>query len=276
MVPLYKVSAMVYNYSIYNSHAEYDEMHILLANDDGIFAPGIQAIAKAAAAAGHRVTVFAPDSQRSAASHAFTMNRPLHASPVDYPGGITAWAVDGTPADCVRLGLYLTREDPVDCVLTGINNGSNRGAAILYSGTVGAALEGSLCGVPALAVSLCSHLDRDYEHAAVLGVKTLEWAMEHPLPRGEVYNLNVPYGPDIKGIKSATVSNEFISSALYDELPDGSYHLKNPDCCLPETDENSDLNVTNAGYASLSIISWNMLAKTPMPDLGKLNGEVQA
>ena len=249
-------------------------MHILIANDDGIFAPGIQALALAARSAGHRVTVYAPDSQRSAASHAFTLTNPLHASPVSFPGGIPAWAVDGTPADCVRLGLYLTREDPVDCVLTGINNGSNRGAAILYSGTVGAAMEGSLCGTPAVAVSLCSNLDKDYEQAAVLGVKTLEWAMEHPLPRGEVYNLNVPYGVQVKGIRSATVSNEYIFAPLYDELPEGGFMVRDADGCIPETDENSDLNVTNAGYASLSIIGWNMLANTPMPDLCKLNAEV--
>lgn len=246
-------------------------MHILIANDDGIFAPGIKALAKAARAAGHKVTVFAPDSQRSAASHAFSLKKPLHAVPVEYEDGIPAYAVDGTPADCVRLGLYLTRGEGVDCVLTGINNGSNRGAAILYSGTVGAALEGSLCGVPAVAVSLCTYLDRGFEQAAELGVRTLEWAMEHPLPRGEVYNLNVPYDVKVKGIKSATVSNEFIFPPLYDELPDGSYVVRDADESLPETDENSDLNVTNAGYASLSIISWNMLANTPMPDLTNLN-----
>ena len=105
-------------------------MHILIANDDGIFAPGIKALVQAACAAGHRVTVFAPDTQRSAASHAFTLKKPLHAYPVEFDG-VSAFKVDGTPADCVRLGLYLTRNDPVDCVLTGINNGSNRGAAIL-------------------------------------------------------------------------------------------------------------------------------------------------
>lgn len=105
-------------------------MHILIANDDGIFAPGIRALTAEAVRAGHRVSVFAPDSQRSAASHAITVSRPLHAAPVEY-GGVSAWSVDGTPADCVRLGLYLLRDDAPDCVLTGINNGANRGAAIL-------------------------------------------------------------------------------------------------------------------------------------------------
>ena len=246
-------------------------MHILIANDDGIFAPGIRALSKAAEAAGHRVTVFAPKEQRSAASHAITLNRALHARSVEY-GGTRAFSVDGTPADCARLGLYLLRDDPPDCVLTGVNNGANRGAAIVYSGTVGAAMEGSLCGVPGVAVSLCSHLDRDYECAARLGVMTAEWAVAHPLPRGEIYSLNVPYGPEIRGLRAATVSNEYIFSPVY-AAEDGGYRMIQGRDLVPETDENSDLLVTEAGYAALSIIRWNMLADTPMPDLNALEAE---
>lgn len=246
-------------------------MHILISNDDGIFANGIRALVKAAVDAGHRVTVFAPDSQRSAASHALTLTRPLHAEPVEYDDGVRAYAVDGAPADCVRLGLYLTRNDPVDCVLSGINNGSNRGAAIVYSGTVAAAMEGSLCEVPAVAVSLCGHQDCGYADAARLGVKTMEWAMAHPLPRGEIYNLNVPHDVQVRGIKSATVSNEYMFPPMYREMPDGGYLLYDEALPCPDSSADSDLMVTHAGYASLSIISWNMLANTPMPDLGTLN-----
>ena len=187
---LYIVSPMVYNYSIYNSVSENDKMHILIANDDGIFAPGIRALANAAKAAGHRVTVFAPDSQRSAASHAFTLKKPLRAVPVEYEDGITAFAVDGTPADCVRLGLYLTREDPVDCVLSGINNGSNRGAAILYSGTVAAVFEAAALGMKAIAVSTepkaistaWEELDRIWEF----------FCKHELLQKHSIYNVNIP------------------------------------------------------------------------------------
>ena len=249
-------------------------MHVLIANDDGIFAPGIRALAKAAAAAGHRVTVFAPDEQRSAAGHSFSITKPLHAKPVDYDG-IRAFSVDGTPADCARLGLYLLKDDPVDFVLAGINNGANRGAAILYSGTVGAAMEASLCGVPGLAVSLCSHLDRDYEEAAALGVRAMEWAVHHPLPRGEIYNLNVPFGVKIRGVRSASISNEYIFPPDY--LPDGAggYVLAEEQDALPETDPNSDLNLTNAGYASMQVLTWKLLSDTPMPDLSDLAPELE-
>ena len=249
-------------------------MHVLIANDDGIFAPGIRALAKAAAAAGHRVTVFAPDEQRSAAGHSFSITKPLHAKPVDYDG-IRAFSVDGTPADCARLGLYLLKDDPVDFVLAGINKGANRGAAILYSGTVGAAMEASLCGVPGLAVSLCSHLDRDYEEAAALGVRAMEWAVHHPLPRGEIYNLNVPFGVNIRGVRSASISNEYIFPPDY--LPDGAggYVLAQEQDALPETDPNSDLNLTNAGYASMQVLTWKLLSDTPMPDLSDLAPELE-
>lgn len=249
-------------------------MHVLIANDDGIFAPGIRALAKAAAAAGHRVTVFAPDVQRSAAGHSFTITNPLHAKPVEYDG-VRAFSVDGTPADCARLGLYLLKDDPVDFVLAGINKGANRGAAILYSGTVGAAMEASLCGVPGLAVSLCSHLDRDYEEAAALGVRAMEWAVHHPLPRGEIYNLNVPFGVKIRGVRSATISNEYIFPPDYNSDGAGGYVLAEEQDALPETDPNSDLNLTNAGYASMSVLTWKLLSDTPMPDLSDLAPELE-
>lgn len=258
---------------------ENHKMHILISNDDGIFANGIRALAKACVAAGHRVTIFAPDAQRSAASHSMSIYARLTATPVEYDG-IPAYAVNGTPADCVRLGLYLCGADRVDCVLSGINNGSNRGAAILYSGTVGAAMEASLCGVPAVAVSLCGHEelygDGGYDFAARLGVKTMEWAMAHPLPQGDIYNLNVPRCENVKAVKSATVSRDYIMPPVYQALPEGGYRVDDHvDAGIAAAaPHDSDLWLTKNGYASLSIIGWNMLSAEPMPDLSGLNGEM--
>lgn len=248
-------------------------MHILISNDDGIFADGIRALVKEAIRAGHRVTVFAPDSQRSAASHSLSIARPLCAQSVEYEDGVQAYSVNGTPADCVRLGLFLTQDDPVDFVLSGINNGSNRGAAIVYSGTVGAAMEAALCEVPAVAVSLCGHDCSDYTEAARLGVKTMEWAVNHPLPRGEVYNLNVPGNVYGCSIRSATVSNDYMAAPMYEQTAQG-YVLVDRGMPIPESSADSDLMITKAGDASLSIISWNMLSSTSMPDLVDLNREV--
>ncbi len=244
-------------------------MHILLTNDDGIFAPGLRELSKAAIAAGHRVTIFAPDGQRSAASHSITIKDPLPVERAPYEG-VRAYAVGGTPADCARLGLYLLRADRPDCVLSGINKGANRGAAILSSGTVGAALEASLCGVPSAAVSLCRFADDGYEHAARLGVRLAEWMMRHPLPLGEAYNLNVPYGGRPLGVRAATVSYDYVFEPVYRETEAGWVMVVGENS-VPETDENSDLQLTRAGYASLSVVSWNMMAATPLANFDELN-----
>ena len=246
-------------------------MHIMLTNDDGIFAPGIRELSKAAVAAGHRVTIFAPDSQRSAASHSITLRYPLRVERVPYDG-IAAYSVSGTPADCSKLGLYLLREDLPDCVISGINKGSNRGAEALYSGTVAGALEASLCGVPGVAVSLCAFRDDGYEYAAKLGVRTAEWAMRNPLPQGEIYNLNVPYGIKPHGVRVAALSREFIYKPLYDETPEGYVVADAPNAPM-ETDESTDRWLTRAGWASLSILSWNLQAATAVPDIRELNEE---
>ena len=104
-------------------------MHLMLVNDDGIRAPGIRALCAAAVAAGHRVSVCAPDCERSAASHSITLRQGLRAERTDFPGAEVAYAVSGTPADCARLGLYLI--PGVDAVISGVNNGSNLGGACI-------------------------------------------------------------------------------------------------------------------------------------------------
>lgn len=246
-------------------------MHILISNDDGIFAPGIRALAKAAVDAGHKVTVFAPDTQRSAASHSISLSRPVKVCPVEYDFGIPAYSVDGSPADCVRVGVYLCAEkgEPADCVLSGVNKGANRGAAILYSGTVSAAMEGSLCGVPGVAVSLCHYTSEEFAAAAALGVKTAEWAVKRPLPRGEIYNLNVPCREEILGVRAASVSHEFIGNPKYSLLEEGLYMVANTPDVLPAK-EDGDMELTRAGYATISVLTWNLQAQTAVPDVSEL------
>ena len=243
-------------------------MHVLISNDDGIFAPGIRALAEEAVRRGHRVSIAAPDSQRSAAGHAITLTKPLHAVKAEFDG-LWAYAIDGTPADCVRLGIHLLGEDKPDFVLSGINAGPNRGGAILYSGTVSAAMEGSMCGIPAAAVSRSTFKDDGFEMSAKLGVDLMEWAVNHPLPRGEIYNLNVPYG-EVRGLKEASVSYEFICDSLYRQLEDGSYMIVDTPNAIAETDSESDLLLTRAGYATLSVLTWNLIADTRMDDISDL------
>ena len=245
-------------------------MHILLTNDDGIHAPGLRALAGGFIAAGHRVTVCAPDRERSAASHSVTLGRALKAAAVDYPGAENAWAVDGTPSDCASLGLWLTREDPVDLVAAGVNCGMNQGGAVVYSGTVGAAMEAAMCGTQALAVSLCvKHGDpADFTAAARLAVRVAEWMPAHPLPLGCLYNLNVPPLPyeQLRGLTAANLFPTFMGPPVYAVAGEGyRYHHNEP---LSLAVERGDTQLTDQGYATITRLTWDL--RHPMDD-GDLN-----
>ena len=164
-------------------------MRILLTNDDGITAPGLLALADAMSSLGE-VVVVAPDRERSAVSHALTLHSPLRVWE-HVPGW---FAVDGTPTDCVNLGLHGLFENKPDLVVSGINRGGNMGDDITYSGTVSAALEATLMGVPALAVSL----DVDagsveaYRVAALYACRVVQMSLDHGLPPDTFLNVNIP------------------------------------------------------------------------------------
>ena len=132
-------------------------MKILVTNDDGIAAPGIKALAEALQVMG-QVTVVAPDRERSAAGHSLTLHSPLRVFELR-PGW---YAVDGTPTDCVNMGIHSLLDDPPDLVVSGINHGGNLGDDITYSGTVAAAMEANLMGIPAIAVSLATYGPTEY------------------------------------------------------------------------------------------------------------------
>lgn len=183
---------------------------ILISNDDGIDAPGLAALV-ASLSTRHKVYVVAPDRERSGVSQAFTLFNPLRADPAKarLPEGLVedAWMCSGMPADCVKIGtMTLLAEDPPDLVVTGINKGANMGPDILYSGTVAAALEGHLAGLPAMAVSLVTGPSEGgstsrHPHFATAG----DWALrlidelEQPLREGArdgwCVNVNVPDRP---------------------------------------------------------------------------------
>ena len=180
-------------------------MKILVCNDDGIFSKGILQLASSMSEIGE-TTVVAPDDERSATGHAITLHKPLRIKPVNLPElNIRAFAVDGTPADCVKIGYDIVMERDVDLVISGINRGPNLGTDVLYSGTVSAAFEGAILGLPSIAVSLVSYDSDDYVFAGKVAVKIAEKLMEHGLPSGAILNINVPAVPEkeIKGIKTA-------------------------------------------------------------------------
>lgn len=167
-------------------------MHILLTNDDGLLAPGLLTAYAALKERGHRVTACAPDSQRSAASHSITMRRPLKAAPWAMPDGALAFAVYGTPADCARLGLTALAKEPVDLVVSGINDDLNLGYDINYSGTVGGAVEAASAGFPAIAASVERSANYDWKRAVHILVAVIDSYSSWNIPQGVAINLNIP------------------------------------------------------------------------------------
>lgn len=177
--------------------------HILVSNDDGIESPGIAALADAVKDVG-TVWVVAPDRERSAQSHTLTMHKPLRAD----PQGERMFAVSGTPADCVYLGLHgLLPKEPA-LVLSGINRGSNLGNDVFYSGTVAAAMEGCLQGVPSIAFSLhMKFTDEALETAREVVRRVVDAVLSGGLPPRTLLNVNIPAIPlaKLRGIKAATM-----------------------------------------------------------------------
>ena len=174
-------------------------MNILIANDDGVFAPGIQALVQALKPLG-RVVVVAPESERSGFSSALTLDRPLR--PVQISEDV--WAINGTPADCVYLSMNGLFNFEFDLVVSGINSGANLGDDVLYSGTVGAAFEGRLMKQPAIAVSLAGPNVRSYQDAQDYA-QAANWIYEFiknglpDLPPRHIFNINIPDTAEIKG-----------------------------------------------------------------------------
>ena len=252
-------------------------MHILLSNDDGIQARGILRLCEVLVEAGHRVSVCAPDRERSAASHSATLRAPMHPVPVQLPPSERAWQVDGTPADCARLGLYLLREDPPDLVIAGINRGMNMGGACIYSGTVAAAMEAAMNGTQALAVSLFIEDwsgGEDYTAAARLAERVARWAVRHPLPRGVIYNLNVPplpYGK-LRGLVPAKLAPIYLSTPEYEPGRDGQgvcYTLKNG-ASPPMEDPDYDVVRVEQGYAAITKLTWDFRAPEDDAELAEI------
>jgi 5'-nucleotidase len=162
-------------------------MKILLSNDDGYRAPGLECLARALASVA-AVTVVAPDRNRSGASNSLTLSSPLHARRAD--NGF--YFIDGTPTDCVHLAITGLMDDEPDMVISGINAGANLGDDTLYSGTVAAAMEGRFLGLPAIAVSLSGIEPVHYETAAQVTLRLLNQLHAHPLPADTILNVNVP------------------------------------------------------------------------------------
>jgi len=204
-------------------------LRVLLTNDDGIEADGLQALRRALLeVADVELAVIAPDSNRSATARSITTRRPLWVEEVAFGDGSVGYATDGTPVDCVRFAaLGLVDGFQADLIVSGINHGSNLGDDITYSGTVAAALEGVVLGIPGLAISQQSRAREmdfrlgnafDFEAAAAFAARVVEEIDDVPLPSGTLLNINVPSG-EIGGVEVARLGKRIYRDqlALVDE-----------------------------------------------------------
>jgi 5'-nucleotidase len=177
-------------------------MNLLLSNDDGIYAEGLKALH---ANLGRRwsTIVVAPDRERSAISHAITLDTPIRSHKINWRNGDTAYAVSGTPADCIKLAMMELLTDRPDLMISGINPGANAGININYSGTLAAAREATLYGIPALAISIMAKQPRFYDQAAQFVAGLAETIVSQGLTAGTFLNVNVPDLPMdcIKGVR---------------------------------------------------------------------------
>lgn len=176
-------------------------LNILVSNDDGIDAPGIYALVQQLKKIG-RVTVVAPDKQQSAVGHAITMNYPLRVKEFSKNGSFFGYAVEGTPADAVKLAVRALLKTKPDILVSGINHGSNTAISIIYSGTVSAATEGTILGIPSIAFSLTTYGPADFSVAAVFARKLTKLVAERGLPPGTLLNVNIPplKAKEIRGV----------------------------------------------------------------------------
>ena len=248
-------------------------MNILLTNDDGIYAPGLNALYQALSGE-HQVTVVAPESEQSAVGHAITLTDPIKVKEARKNGAFFGLAVTGTPADCVRLGVSeLVRPKP-EAVISGINLGANVGVNILYSGTVSAATEAAIIGLPALAVSLDTFIDPDFTYAANLAARLVNHLKGLNLVPGVCLNVNVPAGPaeKIKGpvwaCQCPAVAGEEFDRRLD---PRGNiYYWRGRESPPIDPPADSDLALLAQGYATLTPISYDLTHRRELERLKAL------
>jgi 5'-nucleotidase len=246
-------------------------MRVLITNDDGIGAKGLQTLRRALAAVPElEVSVIAPDSNRSATARSITTRSPLWIEEIEFADGTSGFASDGTPVDCVRFAeLGLVGERP-DLIVSGINHGANLGDDITYSGTVAAALEGIVLGIPAIAVSQQSadremdfNFGREYDFtiAAALTARLVQHVRANPLPPATLINVNCPAGAP-KGIEVTHLGKRIYNDELrlIDEEPDGSrrrYEIYGFEPSF-EDEEGSDLSAIAQGRIAITPVHFDL------------------
>ena len=247
-------------------------MNILVTNDDGIYAPGLEALAKALRRLGE-VQIVAPLSEQSGVGHSITYLTPLLARRVMRDQHPFGHAVAGSPADCVKLAVLELCPQRPDLVVSGINSGSNAGIDVLYSGTVAAAIEGAFFGITSCAVSHAVDTDPDYDQAAIRAVQIIEDLLHSPVPVGSLWNINLPdrrlWPP--RGIKVLPISVERSRDVMIRRTdPRGrAYYWSAVDDSEPlPLEPDTDLSGLAEGFITVTPLQFN-LTHRPLMQAGR-------
>ena len=249
-------------------------MNILVTNDDGITAPGLEALTEAVQDFG-RLTIVAPDSERSAASHSITLFDPIDVKQVSMNGHV-AWSCSGTPVDCVKIALSELMDSPPDLVVSGINRGSNTGQNILYSGTVSAAVESMFSGIPAIAFSITSWEVDDYQPALEISRQVTAKILEWGLPVNLVLNVNIPPIPfeKIKGLRITRQSRSRYKDFYHKlgETPMQQFRLDGSLETVRDADGCDDQCVED-GWVSITPLQFNLTHQKDYLHLKEIENE---
>lgn len=249
-------------------------MRILLCNDDGIFSPGIAALADAVRDLGD-IHVVAPEAEQSAVGHAITIAYPIRAKKVRRNGQFFGHAVSGTPADCVKLAVSQLLPEPPDLILSGINLGANTGISVLYSGTVSGATEGIILGIPSMAFSLCTFTNPLWDSASRVVRAMVQGFPRAGLPPDALLNVNIPNLPyeELRGVAAAPIGkSRWIEEFDARVDPRGNtYYWMNGALHLYDDSTENDVERVREGFVSVTPLQTDM---THYRALASLSGPV--
>ncbi|RCS42157.1 5'/3'-nucleotidase SurE [Bremerella cremea] len=252
-------------------------MKILLANDDGIYAPGLAAMEKALRSLGD-VTVIAPATEQSGVGHSITFLSPLVCKEVFDGDRRRGYAVEGSPADCVKLGVVELMPERPDLIVSGINGGLNAGINVLYSGTVGAAIEGAFFGINSIAVSLEWNEHAQFERAAEMACQVIQQILKHKSNSPRLYNLNIPTTATKLPSGEAELKIVPMGVARYGEHfikrkdpRNRDYYWATGDPRPEHGEEETDLSALEKGYLTLTPLHFDMTERAQIEEMKPWN-----
>jgi 5'-nucleotidase len=243
------------------SQAAHTRPYLLLTNDDGVMAPGLLALAQRLGQVAE-LAIIAPEHNWSASGHSKTMHKPLRVRPTRLADGSEALTASGSPSDCVALALLGVLERTPDLVISGINQGANVGHDLTYSGTVSAAMEAVIGGIPAIAISLDSYVDGRFEAAAAFAARLAQAVLAHGDGQARLLNVNVPALPkeELRGVQITRLGQRIYRDALVKRAdPRGQLYYwigGEPPEGIPE--EGTDIGALSQGYISITPVALDL------------------